>query len=599
LPPIDSWKRTHTCGQLREGDKGKAVTLLGWVANHRDFGGVIFIDLRDRWGITQIVFHPEKGKSLNEAARNLTLESVIGVRGEVQARPHDMVRSNLATGGIEVTAVDLNVFNEAKTCPFQVKDPSDASDDLRLKYRYLDLRRPSVQNRILFRHSLAKAVREFFDNEGFVDVETPFLMKSTPEGARDYLVPSRIHRRRFYALPQSPQTYKQLLMVAGFDRYYQIVRCFRDEDLRADRQPEFTQIDVEMSFIDENDIIGVIERLVHTLFRRMLARDLPIPFPRMPYSEALRRYGTDRPDIRFGMEILDVGDPAGRSGYRIFEESVKAGGTVQGIRLEGVGPASRKTVDIWTEHVRGLGGKGLGVISMAEGSIQSPLTKFIAPDVMNELVARFKAGPGDVLFLVADKAEMCRTVLGNLRLALAQEYKKIPEQTFAPLWVVDFPLLEWNEEESRWEAMHHPFTSPREEDLPLMDSDPRAVRARAYDLVLNGSEVAGGSIRNHRRSVQEGVFRRLGMDPDLAQRKFGYLMEALEYGAPPHGGIAFGFDRLTAMMTGERSIREVIAFPKTTSALSLMDGSPSEVDSRQLDELGLRFSEESPPDKES
>jgi len=559
------------------------------VASHRDHGGLLFLDLRDRWGITQVVFRPEADEPLFETAAELKMESVIGVKGKVALRPKSMVNPGLSTGNIEVVAKKLKVFNESKTLPFLIKDPCEASEELRFKYRYLDLRRPSMQRNLLLRHRMSQVVRKFFDEEGFVEIETPFLMKSTPEGARDYLVPSRIHKGKFYALPQSPQTYKQLLMVSGFDRYFQIVRCFRDEDLRADRQPEFTQIDVEMSFVEEEDVMGLVEQMMVCLLRETLGKELRTPFPRVSYAEAMRRYGTDCPDLRFGMEIVDIGGVAAESGFRVFGDTVKNGGCVRGIRLEGGSPLSRKQIDDLTRYVQTFGARGLVTIQMKGEETVSPITKFVSTEMLLQICQQFHAVAGDVLFIVAGEEKVCCEALGNLRTKLASEIGMIEQELFAPVWIVDFPLLEWSDADRRYVARHHPFTSPKVEDLELLDSAPEKVRARAYDLVLNGSEIAGGSIRNHKRLLQERMFRVLGMDDATAERKFGFLMEALECGAPPHGGIAFGYDRLVMLLAGEESIREVIGFPKTTSALSLMDDSPSEVEMDQLKELGLRI----------
>jgi aspartyl-tRNA synthetase len=567
------------------------VTLTGWVASQRDHGGMIFIDLRDRWGVTQVVFHPDQAADCIEAAKALRMESVIGVRGKVSLRPKDMANSKMATGAVEILATGLMVFNEAKPLPFLIKDPCDASDETRLKFRYLDLRRPAMQKNLILRHRMAQWVRRFFDSEGFIEIETPFLMRSTPEGARDYLVPSRIHRGKFYALPQSPQQYKQILMVSGFERYFQIVRCFRDEDLRADRQPEFTQIDVEMSFIDENDILSVMEKLVSRLFHDILGIQMPAPFRRMPYDEAVSKYGTDRPDLRFGMEIHDIGAEVPGCGFRVFEETVQNGGRVRGIKWEGAGRLSRKQVDELTASVQAWGAKGLVVVQKTEEGLLSPISKFVAAEGMERLVKLFSPAVGDALLLVAGDDVMTRETLGNLRKKIAADQGLVRGDQFVPVWVVDFPLLEWNPDEKRYQAMHHPFTSPKDEDVPLLETRPEKVRARAYDLVLNGSEIAGGSIRNHRHDVQQTVFKVLGIDRSAAERKFGFLLEALQYGAPPHGGIAFGFDRLVMIFAGEESIREVIAFPKTTSALSLMDNCPSEVSEDQLKELGLKIVE--------
>ncbi|MBN1781437.1 aspartate--tRNA ligase [bacterium] len=582
-------KRSHVCGELRRSDADREVTLTGWVSSQRDHGGLIFIDLRDRWGITQIVFDPEISKSVIETAKRLRMETVIVVRGKVVARPGKMVNKDLATGEIEVVVTELNVLNESKPVPLAVKDPCEAMDETRLKYRYLDLRRPSMQNNLILRHRTAQCVRSYFDNAGFIEVETPFLMKSTPEGARDYLVPSRIHKGKFYALPQSPQQYKQLLMVSGYDRYFQIVKCFRDEDLRADRQPEFTQIDVEMSFVDEDDVIGVMEKLMVRIFKDILNIELKIPFPRLNYAEALARYGNDRPDLRFDMPISDITELAGTTGFRVFQDTVLSQGRVRGLCLKKRGRMSRKQVDELTDYAKSFGAKGLVVIQVTDEGIQSPVSKFISDEEMQRILKPFDAQVNDIVFLVADSESVCCEALGNLRNYLARMFGMTDNVPFAPLWVLDFPLLEFDPEEKRFVAMHHPFTSPKPEDVSLMDQDPANVRARAYDLVLNGSEIAGGSIRIHRSDMQSKMFRLLGIDEETAARKFGFLIEALDYGAPPHGGIAFGFDRLVMMLAGESSIREVIAFPKTTSALSLMDGCPSEVDAGQLRDLGLKL----------
>lgn len=583
------WKRTHNCGQLRSAQKGENVVLAGWVANHRDHGGLVFVDLRDRWGVTQVVFDPSEVKELAEMAQNLKMESVIGIKGKVIPRPADMVNKKIPTGEIEVAGTALTVFNECKPMPFPIKDSCDATDETRLKFRFLDLRRPQMQKNMMLRHQMAQAVRRYFSDKGFLEIETPFLMKSTPEGARDYIVPSRVHPGKFYALPQSPQTYKQLLMISGYDRYFQIVRCFRDEDLRADRQPEFTQIDLEMSFVTEDDVMEVMEGLMIRLFKEILNLDIAHPFPRLPYSDAMSRYGVDRPDLRYGLEIQDVSQIVADSDFRVFKETVASGNHVRGLKLEGAGHLSRKQIDQLTEYIKIFGAKGLVVMEQTEEGVNSSVSKFVSGDILNQVMEQFKAKAGDVVFLVADAEKICCESLGNLREKLAKEHQLIQKGTFAPLWVTDFPLLEWDKKEKRYVAMHHPFTSPKPEDVALLESEPGKVRARAYDLVLNGSEIAGGSIRIHQRKVQETMFRHLGLDREKAEKKFGFLMNALEFGAPPHGGIAFGYDRLVMIFAGEQSIREVIAFPKTTSALSLMDGSPSHVDQAQLKELGLKL----------
>ena len=584
----NTWQRTHNCGALRPQDTGKTVVLNGWVASQRDHGGVLFVNLRDRWGITQVVFHPEQAE-LIEKAKNLKLESTIGLRGKVVKRPENMVNPNMPTGGIEVAAEDLVVYSEAKPLPFAIKDPPDALDETRLKYRYLDLRRPAMQRNMILRHKAAQLVRRYFDEKEFLEIETPFLMKSTPEGARDYLVPSRMYKGRFYALPQSPQTYKQLLMVSGFDRYFQIVRCFRDEDLRADRQPEFTQIDVEMSFVDEEAVFDVMEGLMVRLFKEILGKEVPVPFPRLPYPYAMAKYGVDKPDLRFGIEIQDLSVIASQTEFQVFRDAVASGGAVRGFCAPGIGALSRKDTDQLAEFVKTFGAKGLVTLQVQQDGIKTPIAKFVSEGLLKRMAGLFDAKPGDVIFIVAADEKTCCAALGNLRNKIAADQKMIKPGDLSILWVTDFPLVEWDEKEKRFLAMHHPFTSPKPEDVQLMDSDPAKVRARAYDLVLNGSEIAGGSIRIHSSEIQQKMFHVLGIDADTARRKFGYLMDAFQYGAPPHGGIAFGFDRLVAMLAGEDSIREVIAFPKTTSALSLMDGSPSEVDIDQLRELGIRL----------
>ncbi|HDQ45181.1 MAG TPA: aspartate--tRNA ligase [bacterium] len=582
------WQRTHTCGDLRPGNTGEQVILTGWVQSTRDHGGVIFVDLRDRWGRTQVVFHPEDA-ALIEQAKRLNMESVIGIRGRVVERPPEMVNPQIETGRVEVVADRLEVLNRARPLPFVIKDPPEALEETRFKYRYLDLRRPAMQRNLLLRHRAAQVVRRYFDENEFLEIETPVLMKSTPEGARDYLVPSRIHPGKFYALPQSPQTYKQLLMVSGFDRYFQIVKCFRDEDLRADRQPEFTQIDVEMSFVDEEAVFTVMEGLMSRLFRETLNREIILPFPRISYDEAMLKYGLDRPDLRFGLEIQDLGDLVPGCGFEVFEQVIRSGGAVRGFRLPGAGTFSRKQVDDLTAFVRNFGPKGLIAVQFQPDGVKSPVSKFVAAGWMERLRSRFGVETGDAVLIVAsDKKGVC-DALGNLRNKLAADFGLIDRSRMAPLWVTEFPLLDWDSGENRWVAMHHPFTAPRPEDIPLLETDPGKARARAYDLVLNGSEIAGGSIRIHQSGMQSTLFRLLGIDAETARRKFGHLIEALDYGAPPHGGIAFGFDRLVTILAGESSIREVIAFPKTTSAISLMDGCPSEVEPAQLAELGLKW----------
>ena len=581
--------RTHTCGELGRQDVGCHAALAGWVASQRDHGGLIFIDLRDRWGITQIVFDPALNREIHETAKKLRMETVIAVRGKVVERPASMVKKALSTGEIELQVSEIEVLNESKPVPLPVKDPCEAMDETRLKYRYLDLRRPKMQSNLILRHRAAQTVRRFFDSEGFIEIETPFLMKSTPEGARDYLVPSRIHKGKFYALPQSPQQYKQLLMIAGFDRYFQIVKCFRDEALRADRQPEFTQIDVEMAFVNEEDVIETMERLVQRIFKEILDITLETPFPRIKYNEAMRQYGNDRPDMRYDLAIVDVTPAAAATRFRVFRETVEQGGVVRGLCLRGHEKLSRKQIDELTDYSKSFGSRGLIVIQNTEEGIQSSISKFLSDEEMTDLVRYFNAGVRDIIFIIADSESVCCDTLGNLRIHLANKYRLYDPRRFMPLWVLDFPLLEWDPEENRYAAMHHPFTSPKPEDLSMLDTEPGKVRARAYDLVLNGAEIAGGSIRNHQSRMQFKMFDLLGIDRETAMKKFGFLLEALDYGAPPHGGIAVGFDRLAALLRAEESIKDVIAFPKTTSAASLMDGCPSEVSDDQLKELGLKI----------
>ena len=581
-------KRTHTCGELRTDHHGQHVVLMGWVARRRDHGGVIFIDLRDRYGITQIVFNPDN-KEVHEKARALRAEYVIAVEGLVQRRPEGMANPNIATGEIEVIASGMEILNAAKTPPFEIIDRVEASEELRLKYRYLDLRRPEMQKNLLLRHRVYQIVRRYFDENHFVEVETPMLMRSTPEGARDYLVPSRLHRGKFYALPQSPQTYKQILMVAGFDRYFQIVKCFRDEDLRADRQPEFTQIDVEMSFVDREDVLAMTEGLIVRIMQEIKGIEIPRPFPRLSFEQAMDRYGTDKPDTRFGMQLTDISAIVSDCEFRVFRDALAQSGVVKGIRVEGKAGYSRKQIDELTELARQYGARGLAAIKIGENDWESSLNKFFAQSIRRAVMEAFSARQGDLLLLVADRREVANETLGALRLHIAQQENLIPEDKYAFMWIVDFPLLEYDEEEQRFVALHHPFTSPMDEDIDLMESHPEKVRAKAYDLVLNGYEIAGGSIRIHKRDLQNKMFAALGIGPEEAQNKFGFLLEAFEFGAPPHGGIAFGFDRLIMILAGRKSIREVIAFPKTNSALSLMDGAPSEVDEKQLRELGIKI----------
>jgi len=582
-------KRTHTCGELNASHNGQQVTLQGWVARRRDHGSLVFIDLRDIHGKTQLVFDPAESKLSAADIKELKPEYVISITGTVRLRPAGMVNPQLATGEIEVLAHGLEILNASKTPPFLIVDNVDASEELRFRYRYLDLRRPEMQRSLIIRHRVAQLVRHYLDSQHFLEIETPYLMRSTPEGARDFLVPSRLHRGKFYALPQSPQTYKQLLMVAGYDRYFQIVKCFRDEDLRSERQPEFTQIDMEMSFIDEQDVFVVVEGMMDYIFRQLLDQPLPTPFPVISYDEALSKYGTDKPDLRFGMELRDVSSIVTDSDFKVFSGTVKSGGIVVGLNFKGGAGYSRKQVDQLNQFVVDLGGKGILTAKVKPEGWDSSIRKFLTASMIDQINVSLEAEPGDLLIFIAGERTVALDLLGRLRVKLAGDAGLINKDAYRPAWIVDFPLLEYDEEQERFLAMHHPFTAPRPEHVALMDSDPLRVRARAYDLVLNGYEIAGGSIRNHRYADQMKVFSLLKIDEQEAQDKFGFLLEALQYGAPPHGGIAFGFDRLVMLLAGKNSIREVIPFPKTTSALSLLDNSPAEVDEQQLRELGLRI----------
>jgi len=584
------FKRTHTCGELTLSDEGKEVVLNGWVDAWRDHGGLFFIDLRDRYGKTQVVFSPEISPEIYQRAKKLRLEYVVAVKGVVRARPDDAINLQMKTGEIEVSCSEFEVLNRSKTTPFELKEHVEVSEDLRLKYRYLDLRRPVLQKNFILRHQLAQITRQFFSENGFVEIETPFLTRSTPEGARDFLVPSRMHPGKFYALPQSPQTYKQILMISGFDRYFQVVRCFRDEDLRKDRQPEFTQIDLEMSFVDEEDVLSLMEAYVRTVYQRLLNVDIETPFPRLSYHKAMENYGSDKPDLRYDLKIQNITDIFRQSEFKIFRSVVDQKGFIGALVVpEGVN-FSRKQIDQLNSYILDVGGKGLAHFKKIGNEFEGGVSKFLQESEIVQLRSRWESLPDALILVIADSnVEQAQTLLGFLRQKLAEDLSLIDTDKIKLSWTVDFPLLEYSPEEGRYVARHHPFTSPRPDEVDLLDSHPEKVHARAYDLILNGTEIAGGSIRIHQRPLQEKMFSVLKISPEEAREKFGFLLDALEYGAPPHGGIAFGFDRFAMLLAQAESIRDVIAFPKTTSALALMENAPSPVSESQLTELGIKL----------
>ena len=589
----DSLKRSHSCGLLTKEAAGEQVVLCGWVAKRRDHGGLIFVDLRDRSGIVQIVVDPDDAGNSFTTAEAIRSEYVIKVAGKVRLRDAATVNPNLATGEIEVVAADLEVLNAAKTPPFYIQDDIDTDENLRLKYRYLDLRRPEMQKNLILRHKVTKLMRDYMDKNGFCEIETPMLTKSTPEGARDYLVPSRVNPGKFYALPQSPQIFKQILMVAGMERYFQIARCFRDEDLRADRQPEFTQLDIEMSFVDAEDIMEMMEGLMAYVFEGAMGKKIQLPMQRLTWDEAMDRFGSDKPDLRFGMELKNVSEVVKGCEFAVFKGALENGGSVRGINAQGQGHMPRKKIDALVEYAKGFGAKGLAYVAISEdGTVKSSFAKFMKEEEMTALISAMDGKPGDLLLFAADRNKVVFDVLGNLRLELARQLDLLKKDDFKFLWVTEFPLLEYSEEEDRYVAMHHPFTMPMDEDLQYIDTDPGRVRAKAYDIVLNGVEMGGGSVRIHQADIQSKMFEVLGFTPERAKEQFGFLLEAFKYGVPPHAGLAYGLDRVVMLMVGADSIRDVIAFPKVKDASCLMTEAPGQVDDKQLEELHIAVAAE-------